>query len=437
MLLFLVQYCKIMTSMDKWHHIRDRKKSIQYLVRNYVEDPEELRHCLSHDPDTCMICNPAYYGLSPKRALKEIASLCLGYDLADREYTADSIEVVYSTPKKQKLLNSFNKKAFIAAWKKGEVDTLKIVKQIAEQHTADIVVYLDQHIQNSEAPYKGLKQDEDITRGLVADAILRMQYNEAQTIIFGMDVHFDSFKYYPFSPCDALAFFLDVYGLRGLDKGELSALTEFTNINFAGASGSFIPGVKRLDKGYHDFLVDSLMPLLKENYPHIFKRVYDAEMSFMSCLPSVKKGNILTLDIIDNSHISKEDISYFIDHSAEGSFDIVSEDAQRKYFDFETEYIHEMLKSCEDSGVNVKNDEDTEDILDMALHDYYHNHIKPALFKDNFVNPVLYPDDEIFRERMKLEVLPYIPDVLKPDVYWRLWETYITYFTKSEIGGGS
>ena len=45
-------------------------------------------------------------------------------------------------------------------------------------------------------------------------------------------------------------------------------------------------------------------------------------------------------------------------------------------------------------------------------------------FRDGKLRADIYPDDEIFRETIKLELLPHIPKVLRPYVYRALWGEY-------------
>jgi hypothetical protein len=261
---------------------------------------------------------------------------------------------------------------------------------------------------------------------------------EVDRILFEMDRIFDATSFYPLSLFDTLATRFVIPGLRGLDRETLLDIESFVakteGRHFQNAAPVISPNLIRMNPNYIGYIQNELLPYIQAKHPKLYEKVDNAEMNFLSQLPSVLKGDIITAADLPDKALSKEDILYLMEKNPIDSFEAAKEDTGNLRLDFEERHQHEIVRALRKEGVMVKvdkkriGDDDYEDEFDQwideARANYINSKIEPMVFRDGKLRADTYPDDEIFRETIRLEILPHIPKALRPYVYQALWGDY-------------
>ena len=413
----------------------------------YIENKER------HSQATCLLCNPTVFGMTFEDALVWLTRRLLVLDIGDRKEMAGHILEMqgmageYESKEIEEYVTTVNQDQFLLDWSKGPRTLAS--RLVAEQAMSSVDQIWDSVLYHDGRGYLCDQFGHMLANSNRTPALKKMLFKEAYSIssdpllevdriLFEMDRIFDATSFYPLSPFDTLAIRFVIPGLRGLDRETLLNLEAFVAKTEVGYFENAVPVIQsnliRMNPNYTRYLQNELFPYIQAHYPKIYDKLNNTEMNFLSQLPSVLKGDIITAADLPDKTLSKEDYLYLVEKSPIDSFETANEDADELRSDFEDGHQHEIVRALRKEGITVKvdkkriGDDDYEDEFDgliaIARVNYINSKIKPMAFRDGKLRADKYPDDEIFRETIKLELLPQIPKVLRPYVYRALWGEY-------------
>ena len=413
----------------------------------YIENKER------HSQATCLLCNPSAVGMTFEDALVWLTRRLLVLEIGDRKEMAGHILEMqgmageYESKEIEEYVTTVNQDQFLLDWSKGPRTLAS--RLVAEQAMSSVDQIWDSVLYHDGRGYLCDQFGHMLANRNRTPTLKKMLWKEAASIssdpllevdriLFEMDRIFDATSFYPLSLFDTLATRFVIPGLRGLDRETLLDIESFVakteGRHFQNAAPVISPNLIRMNPNYIGYIQNELLPYIQAKHPKLYEKVDNAEMNFLSQLPSVLKGDIITAADLPDKALSKEDILYLMEKNPIDSFEAAKEDTGNLRLDFEERHQHEIVRALRKEGVMVKvdkkriGDDDYEDEFDQwideARANYINSKIEPMVFRDGKLRADTYPDDEIFRETIRLEILPHIPKALRPYVYQALWGDY-------------
>jgi len=437
------------------------KKSLRYFcdVAEYYD--------ARHDPAACCLCNPSLIDKTLPEALywvyESVMKIRIGDKIATAQRCLDDIEsynenstedyatAVYGEDLAD-YLGGISAEVLAHDWRRKKPEALSVFKEYIgsdSDHLRDLID--DSHdrllpeIKEIKYP-KTLAHDE--MQHVILDSfwrqlprMIRDASLESENAIYKMDRLFDSMIFYPLSPKDSLAMEWGLPGLRGLSKEIRHDLRAFWQAEFPKYTKTQLygttPDVLFLDAHLAAFIRQALLPYLKNKYPRLYTKISKQQSAVISKLSKMGEGDSIEELIAKGQgnarghhdvffsekawmYLANQDYDTMLDHSEGKSSDIVDSL-------FEAATNQQLVRAIKKMDPQIKvSASDFADgyFPDEILHELYDKQVEPLIFKDSVIDTNVSPDDELFRENLKITYLRQFPPLLRPWIYRRAWISY-------------